>query len=100
MLLINEKVTNTKFTLGNGEISTDQDGLIDVPQDLVEIFLSSGFRVAETKKTRTTKTKTDTVTTAPVTTETPVTTTAEVTTTTTTTTTTEPRRRWRRKNDD
>jgi len=96
MLLINEKVTNTKFTLGNGEISTDQDGLIDVPQDLVEIFLSSGFRVAETKKTRTTKTKTDTVTTAPVT-ETKA---AEVTTTTTTTTTTEPRRRWRRKNDD
>jgi hypothetical protein len=99
MLLINEKVTNTKFALGNGEISTDQDGLIDVPQDLVEIFLSSGFRVADTKKTRTTKTiKTDTVTTAPVT-ETPVTTAAEVATTTTTTTT-EPRRRWRRKNDD
>lgn len=94
MLLINEKVANTKFVIGTGEISTDSEGLVDVPQDLVEIFLSSGFRVAETKKTTRTKTQeTETKTTT--------TTTTDSVATADTTTTTEPtRRRWRRKNDD
>lgn len=99
MLLINEKVTNTRFATGTGDISTDKDGIIDVPQELVDIFLSSGFTVVETKKTTRTKTTAtvDTKTTEPVTT----TTTEATTTTTDTTTTTEPtRRRWRRKNDD
>jgi tRNA G37 N-methylase TrmD len=47
MLLLNEKVVNQKFSIGDTIISTDEHGFIEVPKDAVDAFLASGFRVAQ-----------------------------------------------------